>query len=64
MLSPLEATLTKNRGRGSLPPGSMQKPEGSIALRLLLVLLAFCLALDEPFFQHLLVAEPQIGDIG
>jgi hypothetical protein len=35
-----------------------------IALRLPSVLLAFCLALDESFFQHLLVAEPQIGDIG
>jgi hypothetical protein len=41
-----------------------QKPEGKISLRLLSVLLTFCLALDEAFFQHLLVAEPQIGDIG
>jgi hypothetical protein len=24
----------------------------------------YCLRLDEAFFQHLLVAKPQIGDVG
>jgi hypothetical protein len=42
----------------------VQKPEGIITLRLPQFLLAFCLTLDESFFEHLLVAEPQIGDIG
>jgi len=41
-----------------------KKPEGRITLRLLSALLFCCLALDESFFQHLLVTEPQIGDIG
>ena len=54
----------KKRGRGGRRGSKVEKPEGSITLRLLSVLLTFCLALDESFFQHLLVAEPQIGDIG
>jgi hypothetical protein len=47
-------------------PSKAQKPEGNIARRLLFVpgSLVDLLALDESFFQHLLVAEPQIGDIG
>jgi len=49
-------------GRGS--SHKTQKPEGNLARRLPSVLLAFCLALDESFFQHFLIAEPQIGDIG
>jgi hypothetical protein len=63
MLSPLDATLTK-KGEGWVP--RKQKPEGNIARRLLFVprSLVDLLALDESFFQHLLIAEPQIGDIG
>ena len=47
-------------------PFKAQKPEGKIARRLLFVpcSLVDLLALDESLFQHLLVAEPQIGDIG
>ena len=55
--------LQKKGGRGG--PLKRQEPEGSIApasdrssewVDLL--------ALNESFFQHFLVAEPQIGDIG
>ncbi len=48
----------QNPGGGAFDGGSDK------SLRLPSVLLAYCLALDESFFQHLLVAEPQIGDIG
>ncbi len=36
----------------------------SFALALFLPLFFMILALDEAFFEHLLVAEPQIGDVG
>jgi hypothetical protein len=62
-LSPLNATFTKKGGgvgrykgksrKAALPPASDRSSE-----------LVDLLALDESFFQHLLVAEPQIGDIG
>jgi len=45
-------------------PAKWQKPESQVRPPASVALLAFCLALDEAFFEHLLVAEPQIGDIG
>ena len=59
----LESTLARKGGGGRQ---KAQKPEGNIARQLLFVprSLVDLLALDESFFQHLLVAEPQIGDIG
>ena len=55
--------------RGGGTPGpyiarQKQKPEGFFTLRLPSVLRFTWLALDESFFLHLLVAEPQVGDIG
>jgi hypothetical protein len=40
------------------------KARGRFTRRLRSVLLVCRLALDESGFQHLLVTEPQIGDIG
>src|SRR5580698_4702375 len=55
----LESTVAKKWERGVACPFEAQKPEGNIARRLLFVprSLVDLLALDESFFQHLLVAE-------
>jgi hypothetical protein len=61
-LSRLESTLAEKGGGGGphkiAKAGEPTRPPASA------VLLATCLALDESFFHHLFVAEPQIGDIG
>ena len=59
-VSYLESTLTKKEGAW----GKTQKPEGIISRRQLRFFSLLCLALDESLGQHLLIAEPQIGDIG
>jgi hypothetical protein len=58
----LESTLAEKRGGAGkkAKAGRQHRPPASVRSSELVDLLA----LDESFFQHLLVTEPQIGDIG
>lgn len=51
-------------GGGARARAKHKEPEAGLHSGFCRRFRAYWLALDESFFQHLLVAEPQIGDIG